>query len=58
MPWKKVGAAWNTDKGGISLRLDSGEKYMLFENTYKEKDKHPDWNLCIPEDDDGDDPPF
>lgn len=62
MAWKKIGAAWNTDKGGIKIVLDSdqtlehGVPAILFENTYKKMDKHPDWNLCIRAEEDGEIP--
>jgi len=58
MAWKRIGAAWTSDKGGISIilsegeKLESGTKAYLFGKKEKKSDKSPDWDLCIKVEDD------
>ena len=53
MAWKRIGAAWTSNKGGISITLSEGEalefgtKGYLFPKKEKKSDKSPDWDLCI-----------
>jgi hypothetical protein len=47
---EKVGLWEKKDKNGNIMfcgKTKDGKKVMIFKNTYKKEDKHPDYNLMI-----------
>lgn len=58
MAFRKIGALWlkENDKGKfMSGRIDEdipkGAKLMVFKNTYKREEKHPDYTINVADDD-------
>lgn len=51
MSYTKIGAAWEKEPGKISVKLNNGKWFTMFENTRKSSDKSPDWNLSMKSED-------
>lgn len=58
MALKKVGAFWKNTKdgktylsGSLSEPVAPGTKLLVFPNSYKKEDKHPDYTINVSADD-------
>lgn len=58
MAFKKIGALWLKDgkngkymSGTVQEDVPAGAKILVFKNTYKKDDKHPDYTLNVAADD-------
>lgn len=58
MAFKKIGALWLRDgkngkfmSGTVQEEVPAGAKILVFKNTHKKDEKHPDYTINVAEDD-------